>query len=195
MAILGKKSILEHLKTGEVVITPFNPNNLGLMQYDVTLGDVIYKVNHRGTLKQCFKNFFKKRQFCIDLSSDASSERFKRIEVGSDGFIIKSGETILGCTAEMIGSNCHNIVPMLETRSSLARNFIFSHVSAGVGDPGFKGSWTLELVNCFPYPIKLLPNKRVAQVIFHFIEKPEEESPLYDRVYNNQREPKVPKLI
>jgi dCTP deaminase len=180
---------------GDIVITPFNPNNLGLMQYDVTLGDVIYRVKHIGALKQCFQSLFNRNGFCIDLSKHNSQERFKRIEVDNSGFIIGSGEVVLSCTSELIGSNCANIVPMLETRSTLARNFVFSHVSAGVGDPGFKGSWTLELVNCFPYPIKLIPGQRVSQVLFHFIDEPDYDAPLYNRIYNNQKEPLVPKLI
>jgi dCTP deaminase len=195
VAVLGKCSILKSMDRGDIVITPFNPNNLGLMQYDVTLGDIIYRVKHVGALKQCFKNLLNRNGFCIDLGKDESKIRFKRIEANSSGFIIQSGETVLGCTNELIGSNCANIVPVLETRSTLARNFVFSHVSAGVGDPGFKGSWTLELVNCFPYPIRLVPGQRVSQVLFHFIEEPDYDAPLYNRIYNNQKEPHVPKLI
>lgn len=43
MTVLSDKKILTFLKNGEIIITPFNPDNLNNSSYDVTLGEWFYR--------------------------------------------------------------------------------------------------------------------------------------------------------
>lgn len=51
-------------------------------------------------------------------------------------------------------------------RSTIARLGLLTHISAGYGDYGFNGAFTLELVNNSPFPIKLYAGMRIGQIYF-----------------------------
>ena len=78
-----------------------------------------------------------------------------------------------------------------EGRSTLGRMGIQSHVTAGFGDYGFKGSFTLELINNSPWPIKLKKNMRIGQVYFEALLG---ERKLYDGYDQTDCKPQFPKL-
>lgn len=61
---------------------------------------------------------------------------------------------------------------MYDGRSTLGRIGIGSHVTAGFGDYGFCGAFTLEIVNNAPYDIRLTPGMRIGQVYFVHVEEP-----------------------
>ena len=56
---------------------------------------------------------------------------------------------------------------MLEGRSSIGRLGLVIHVTAGFGDVGFAGYWTLEMF-CVQ-PIIIYPNVDICQIYFHTI--------------------------
>lgn len=87
----------------------------------------------------------------------------KEVVIPESGLLLKPGELYLGSTNEEAGSDIY--VPMLEGRSSLGRLGVYIHVTAGVGDVGFKKRWTLELT--VVKPVIIYPNIRVGQVMFH----------------------------
>ncbi|HOP64341.1 MAG TPA: dCTP deaminase, partial [Spirochaetota bacterium] len=62
----------------------------------------------------------------------------------------------------------HNYVPMLEGRSSIGRLGLFIHVTAGFGDVGFSGFWTLEIF-CIQ-PIVIYPDVEICQIYYHGID-------------------------
>jgi len=66
----------------------------------------------------------------------------------------------------------NDIVGLLNGRSSLGRLGLFVHVTAGLFDPGWDGVGTLELYNASPNPIALHPGMRIAQLVFHRMDKP-----------------------
>jgi dCTP deaminase len=57
---------------------------------------------------------------------------------------------------------------VLDGKSSLGRLGVSVHATAGFGDPGFDGQWTLE-VTCV-LPVRLYAGMRVAQVRFHAVQ-------------------------
>lgn len=59
----------------------------------------------------------------------------------------------------------HNHIPMIEGRSSFGRLGLFVHVTAGFGDIGFKGRWTLEI--CCLKPIRLRIGCEICQIFYH----------------------------
>jgi dCTP deaminase len=57
---------------------------------------------------------------------------------------------------------------MLEGRSSIGRLGLFVHVTAGFGDVGFSGFWTLEIF-CVQ-PIRIYAGVEICQIYYHSIE-------------------------
>ena len=72
----------------------------------------------------------------------------------------------LGRTIEY--TQTKNLVPMIEGRSSIGRLGLFIHITAGFGDVGFNGFWTLEMF-CV-HPIKIYPGVAIGQIFYHTIE-------------------------
>ena len=89
-----------------------------------------------------------------------------RLTIPEDGLRLNPGTLYLGRTVEYTESL--RFVPMLEGRSSVGRLGLFVHVTAGFGDVGFKGYWTLEMF-CVQ-PVKIYPFVPVCQIYFHTIQ-------------------------
>jgi len=60
----------------------------------------------------------------------------------------------------------------IDGRSTIGRSFLAVHVTAGYGDFGFSGCFTLELVNLGIRPIRLWAGMRIAQVEFEEVVEP-----------------------
>ena len=90
----------------------------------------------------------------------------KKNIIPEDGLVLKPGELYLGRTLEYTKTDKY--VPMLEGRSSIGRLGLFIHVTAGFGDVGFSGYWTLE-IHCVR-PIRIYPNVEICQIYYHTIE-------------------------
>lgn len=58
------------------------------------------------------------------------------------------------------------VAQMLEGRSTIARLGVATHVTAGFGDVGFTGNFTLEIVNQGPLDLLLTVGMRIAQLSF-----------------------------
>ena len=90
----------------------------------------------------------------------------KKIIIPDEGIVLNPNKLYLGRTLEY--TKTENYVPMLEGRSSIGRLGLFIHVTAGFGDVGFSGYWTLEMF-CMQ-PIKIYPNVEICQIYYHTIE-------------------------
>src|SRR5438045_9073483 len=92
--------------------------------------------------------------------------RFRRYIIPEDGLVLNPNQLYLGLTVER--TETRNYVPMLEGRSSVGRLGLFVHVTAGFGDVGFSGFWTLEM-HCI-HPIRIYPGVSICQIFYHSIE-------------------------
>ena len=83
-----------------------------------------------------------------------------------EGLLLEPNRLYLGRTIEHTETDGY--VPMLEGRSSVGRLGLFVHVTAGFGDVGFKGFWTLEIfcVN----PVRIYSGVEICQIYYHTIE-------------------------
>lgn len=89
-----------------------------------------------------------------------------KLTIPESGLMLKPGKLYLGRTFEM--TETKGYVPMLEGRSSIGRLGLFIHVTAGFGDVGFRGFWTLE-IHCVE-PIIIYPFVEICQIYYHKIE-------------------------
>lgn len=89
----------------------------------------------------------------------------EKIIIPEEGYLLKPGKLYLGRTVEFTRSE--GVVPMLEGRSSIGRLGLYIHVTAGFGDVGFSGFWTLEM-HCI-HPIRIYPGVQICQIFYHEI--------------------------
>lgn len=89
-----------------------------------------------------------------------------RIGIPENGLVLQPNKLYLGRTVEYTRTQRH--VPMLEGRSSIGRLGLFIHVTAGFGDVGFEGYWTLEMF-CVQ-PVKIYAGIEICQIYYHTIE-------------------------
>ena len=88
--------------------------------------------------------------------------RFRRIEIPPEGLELDPNRLYLGRTIER--TETHNLVPMLEGRSSVGRLGLFVHVTAGFGDVGFCGYWTLEMYAI--QPVRIYAGVEICQIFY-----------------------------
>ena len=90
----------------------------------------------------------------------------KKLIIPGEGLVLEKNKLYLGRTMEYTKTDGY--VPMLEGRSSIGRLGLFIHVTAGFGDVGFAGFWTLEMF-CIQ-PIKIYAGVEICQIFYHSIE-------------------------
>ena len=179
--IFTDKTILDSINKGEIVVQPFIHANLGTNSIDLTLAphlvtyinaeDYIAETYHLGRRSfQISDNVYKSVHatdgYFIDSKANNETRKF---EIPEEGFILQPGQLYIASTNEY--TETWNAVPKLEGRSSLGRLGLFIHVTAGYGDVGFCGQWTLELVATIP--LRIYPNMKICQISYHGIsEKP-----------------------
>ena len=86
----------------------------------------------------------------------------------TDTLDMKANNPVRHLTIPDSGLLLEQFVPMLEGRSSVGRLGLFIHVTAGFGDVGFAGYWTLEMF-CI-HPIVIYPNVEICQIYYHTIQ-------------------------
>nr|WP_297395626.1 dCTP deaminase [uncultured Peptostreptococcus sp.] len=144
--ILSGKEILKNIKEKKIVIEPFDESRLNPNSYNLSLSDELL----------VYEN---------DLLDMKIPNKTKKIKIPEEGLILEPNRLYLGRTNEF--TKTEKFVPMLEGRSSTGRLGLFIHVTAGFGDIGFAGYWTLEIF-CVQ-PIKIYPNTQICQIYYHDI--------------------------
>lgn len=157
--ILSDTRILEEVGKGTIIITPWNASKLGSNSYDVHLGKslAIYK----------------------DVILDAKRHNeIAHFDIPKEGYVLQPDQLYLGVTLEYTETHAH--VPFLEGKSSTGRLGIDIHATAGKGDIGFCGHWTLE-ISC-KIPVRVYAGMPIGQLIYFPLEG--DVSVAYDRKAN-----------
>ena len=141
--ILSGHEIQKRLGT-DILIDPFEPAKLNPNSYNLTLHDelMVYE------------------EVVLDM---AKANLVRRIHIPEEGMVLSPNQLYLGRTAER--TETHNLVPQIEGRSSVGRLGLFAHVTAGFGDVGFSGYWTLEMFAV--QPVRIYPNIPICQIFYH----------------------------
>ncbi len=149
---LSDVDIKKELKSGAIIIDPFDEVKLQLASYDVTLGNEFEITNRYSTI-------------AIDPVNKKYPDT-RKIEI-ADGeeFVLHPGETVLGKQKEFIGVDLNHLI-LLSGKSSLARAGLVVHNTAMLFNPGHKFYPTFELLNTNNVPIILRPGMEVAQILF-----------------------------
>ena len=130
----------------DILIDPFDESHLNPNSYNLTLHDELMTYE----------------EVVLDMRK---ANRVRRIEIPREGYVLNPNKLYLSRTAER--TETHNLVPMIEVRSSVARLGLFVHVTAGFGDAGFCGFWTLEMFAV--QPVRIYPGVPICQIFYHEI--------------------------
>jgi dCTP deaminase len=144
--ILSGKEIKNKLGK-EIVIEPFSEKQLNPNSYNLRLHNELLVYD----------------ETILDMKKQ---NKVKKMVIPEEGLLLEPGKLYLGRTLEYTGTD--NYVPMLEGRSSIGRLGLFIHVTAGFGDVGFRGYWTLEIF-CVQ-PIRIYSGVELCQIYYHSIE-------------------------
>ena len=143
--ILSGKEIERHI--GEkIVIEPFDRRRLNPNSYNLTLAPELLVYENQ----------------VLDMKTPNPC---RHLVIPAEGLKLEPNRLYLGRTNEYTRTD--GFVPMLEGRSSTGRLGLFIHVTAGFGDVGFAGYWTLEIF-CVQ-PIIIYPNVEICQIYYHDI--------------------------
>lgn len=82
--------------------------------------------------------------------------------IPEEGLVLWPGVLYIGRTIERTATD--KFIPMINGRSSVGRLGICVHITAGFGDIGFDGTWTLEIT--VAEPVRVYPSTEIAQVCF-----------------------------
>lgn len=129
-----------------IIIDPFSDDQLNPNSYNLRLHDelLVYE------------------DAILDMKTP---NRTRALRIPAEGLVLEAGRLYLGRTVER--TETHGFVPMLEGRSSIGRLGLFVHVTAGFGDVGFRGYWTLEMFAV--HPVRIYPGVGICQIFYHQI--------------------------
>jgi len=145
--ILSDLRILEEMDKGTIKIEPYTRDCLGSNSYDVHLGKylAVYEADELDARKH---------------------NTIRHFEIPDEGIVLTPKEFYLGVTHEYTETHAH--VPFLEGKSSTGRLGIDIHATAGKGDVGFCGNWTLEI--SVKKPVRVYAGMPIGQLIYFPVE-------------------------
>ena len=187
--ILSGESIKRAVQDGSITVNPWDPTHVNHedrvnpASYDLTLGDriaVYEEVTQYGNVGMWPRN--------LELPDEWDGAEIRPLEakrvdgklvptalrvdrpnpvrefrIPPSGWLMRPGVGYLAHTVERITTDSY--VPVLDGKSSIGRLFVKVHETAGYGDPGFVGQYTLEMT-CV-HPIWVIPRMRICQIRFH----------------------------
>ena len=158
MSILTKDMILKEMQNGNIIIDPA-PVNIGPNSVDLRLGKTLKMYDGSVSLNEKHLGIAG-YHYILDPKKDNPTVE---VEIPEEGYVLVPGILYLGSTYEY--TETHNYLPDLDGRSSIGRLGINIHCTAGRGDVGFCGNWTLEL-SCVQ-PVKVYPLMVMMQITYH----------------------------
>ncbi|WP_339607885.1 dCTP deaminase [uncultured Roseivirga sp.] len=144
--ILSGREIQREMGKG-INIEPFSPSQLNPNSYNLKLHHELLTYSNNE----------------LDMKQPNPTEK---LIIPEEGLLLETNKLYLGRTVEHTETS--KFVPMLEGRSSIGRLGLFIHVTAGFGDVGFNGFWTLEIF-CVQ-PIRIYSGVEICQIFYHTIE-------------------------
>lgn len=88
---------------------------------------------------------------------------FKTINIPESGLLLEPNKLYLGRTNEY--TKTYGFVPLLSGLKELATLGVEIHITAGFGDNGFEGTWTLEIICANPTIV--YPNMLIGRIYYY----------------------------
>lgn len=145
--ILSGKEIEKQVKEGNISIAPFTDEQINPNSYNLRLHPDLLVYDN-------------------DVLDMREKNSVSPLAIPESGLLLEPHKLYLGRTVERTSTNKY--VPMLEGRSSVGRLGLFIHITAGFGDVGFDGFWTLEIF-CVQ-PIRIYSGLEICQIFYHTID-------------------------
>jgi len=145
--ILSGKEIKKQVKEGSIAIDPFTDDQINPNSYNLRLHPDLLVYDN-------------------DILDMRENNSVSPLVIPDDGLQLEPHKLYLGRTVERTSTDKY--VPMLEGRSSVGRLGLFIHITAGFGDIGFDGFWTLEIF-CVQ-PIRIYSGLEICQIFYHTID-------------------------
>lgn len=153
--MLSAPAILARIEKGDIVISPFVMEQLNPNSYNLRLGDKLL--------------FYDRGGGALDMKRRTAT---RKLVIPPGGLVLEPGKIYLGETMEH--TETRNLVPQLQGRSSTGRLGLNIHCTAGFGDNGFRGKWTLELT--VVEPLRVYAGEKIAQISYHELSVPKGET-------------------
>ena len=163
--MLTGDQIIKNVKAGLIEIDPFDISRVNPNSYNLTLNSKLLVYNETTIL---------------DFKKPSTPDT---LIIPEEGIIIYPGKLYLGRTNERTFTDKY--IPNIDGRSSTGRLGVSAHITAGFGDIGFNGTWTLEIVATVP--TKIYPNIEFCQICY--FSPCGDADTKYDGRYQNQIEP------
>ena len=160
--ILSDRQIEYNREDTNIIIEPFNRNQLSATSYNVSLGEYFYR--HIASESDHTK-------ISNPSEIDSSIDYWNHLELAklieNKKFIdIQPGETILGHTNEFVGAHWR-ITSELRAKSNAILCGIVISASGGVGNIGFVDRWPMVITNISKRIVRLTVGKSYSQILFH----------------------------
>lgn len=144
--ILTGKEIIKHLGT-DIIISPYDELQVNPNSYNLKLSNEIAVYE--------------------DEVLDPKKENpIRKIVIPEEGYVLEPGKLYLSRTYEY--TETYNYVPIIWGRSSTGRMGLGVHITAGFGDVGFCGYWTLQLT-CLQ-KVRIYPYMKICQIVYFTVE-------------------------
>jgi len=144
--ILTKQNLIDALNQGDIVVKPIFGDSVGTNSIDVHLSPHL-----------CF---YEPDGHFLDAKKPCNVRHF---EIPDEGFVLLPGNLYLASTLEY--TETLRYVPVLHGKSGVGRLGINIHATAGFGDVGFRGYWTLEIF--VVQPVKVYAGMPIGQISYH----------------------------
>src|SRR5258706_1662926 len=185
--ILSDRMIKAAIEAGDVVIVQFTPKSIGTKSYDVNLSPAL--LTYANGLIEDLLPMADPATRQLGRTSGLDCRREPTIRqwmIEENGFVLLPSMLYLASTVEY--TRTEKYVPFLDGRSSVGRLGITIHCTAGRGDVGFAGHWTMEIH--VVQPVRVYAGMPIGQLIY--FETGEVDVP-YDKKpganYRNGRDP------
>jgi dCTP deaminase len=143
--MLSNTAISKAIAEGKIEINPYDPSCIGVNSYDVRLSQHIERVTD-------------------DVIRFDKPTNTEPVRYSGERIRLDPSELYLASTVEWTWC-CDTLVPCITGKSSVGRLGISVHQTAGLGDAGFTGTFTLEISVVKPVYIK--PFMPIAQLYWY----------------------------
>ena len=161
--MLTRPAIKALMGAGLIKVTP-EPVNIGPNSIDLRLGDSLKMYHPTEGRIPVFDPVHEGLLLAIDPRNPPPLIDVPKVAKDGyqDAWLLVPGQFYLGVTLEE--TYCRGVIPHLDGRSTCGRLSIEAHKTAGVGDNGFHGRWTLEIEAT--EPVLVWPGDRLFQLYF-----------------------------